>query len=97
MSQQHTVRGRATSVFSENGNTNVVYHATKVVRFNDKEIELNTGGWRTNTTKTRMNQASNQFDLGYVVRQKDYDWFVDYNGSTIPFNDSRITLKRALA
>ena len=54
----------------------VVYHKTTVVEASPDVVKLDTGGYRTATTKTRMNQAARQFDLGYTVRQKDYDWFV---------------------
>lgn len=30
----------------------------------------------TNTTKLRMNQAANQFGLGFGVYQKNHAWFV---------------------
>ena len=63
----------------------VRYHQTDVVKFNHEKIILNSGGWNTFTTKTRMNQASNQFGLGYYVYQRDFDWYVDYNGRTLEF------------
>ena len=69
------------------GFTNVVYHSTAVVRFNTAVIILDSGGWRTLTTKTRMNQASNQFNLGYYVFQKDFEWFVKYQDETHRFYD----------
>ena len=94
MSQQTKIGTHKTSVFTENGITKIVYHSTPVVSFNDKEIILNTGGYFTNTTKSRMNQASNQFDLGYSVYQKNWDWFVDYKGETIEFNGYRVYLPR---
>jgi hypothetical protein len=34
-----------------------------------------------------MNQASNQFGLGYQVYQKDWQWYVDFDGQTIDFHD----------
>ena len=37
------------------------------------------------TTKARMNQVSSQFDLGYYVFQKNFEWFVDYNNAVSPF------------
>ncbi len=73
--------------------TVVTYHSTDVVKFNEKKIILNNGGWRTNTTKNRINQTSNQFNLGYNVFQKDFEWFIEYNGKVIPF-ENNITLKR---
>jgi len=90
MSQQHTIGRTSTTVATENGFTNVTYHSTVVVKFNHDTIILNSGGWQTHTTKTRMNQASNQFDLGYSVFQKDYQWFVDYNNETIKFFDAMV-------
>ena len=93
MPQTQRVSGVATSIRGEEGRTIIRYHNTDVVSFNDKDVILNTGGWKTATTKTRMNQASNQFGLGYQVSQKKGDWFVDYKGKTIPFNDSVLTLE----
>lgn len=88
MGQQHKVSGRATSIYHHsNGTIAVRYHSTDVVMFNDKTITLDSGRWRTATTKTRMNQASNQFGLGYYVFQKDFSWFVEYKGKTIDFQD----------
>lgn len=62
--------------------TEVKYHDTVVVRFDKDHIELNTGGWKSKTTKLRMNQASEQFNLGYRVYQKNFEWFVSYKDDT---------------
>jgi hypothetical protein len=72
----HTLGTTATSVFTEDGWTKVVYHSTVVVKWNAETIELNTGGWSSATTKARMNQASNQYGLGYTVSQRNYKWYV---------------------
>ncbi|KKL13496.1 hypothetical protein LCGC14_2525150 [marine sediment metagenome] len=94
MGQTQRVSGRATSVFTDDdGIVNVVYHATHVVRvFPSGKIVLDTGGWRTVTTRTRMNQAANQFRLGYRVFQKDFGWFVEWKGETLPFDERTIAL-----
>lgn len=47
--------------------TEVVDYKTTIVSFTDETITLNTGGWWSRSTKIRMNQASQQFDLGYRV------------------------------
>ena len=93
MGQTQRVTGVATSIRGQEGKTIVRYHNTDVVIYDNRTIELNTGGWKTMTTKTRMNQASNQFGLGYQVSQKKGDWFVDYKGQTIPFNSDSLTLE----
>ena len=55
----------------------VTYHNTIVVKVvNDRFVILNTGGWYTTTTKRRMNQASKQYGLGYIVYQADFVWYV---------------------
>lgn len=58
-------------------NTLAVKYVNTVVVYNTpSRVVLNTGGWKTNTTKTRMNQAANQYYLGYQVFQKNYNWYV---------------------
>ena len=83
-----------TEVFTENGVTYVKYHNTRVVAFSEDAIMLDTGGWFTPTTKTRMNQTSNAFGLGFQVYQKNYEWFADYKGKTYEFTKDHLYLKR---
>ncbi len=99
MARQDRIGKTATVVFVDtDGMTKVVYHSTPVVSFNDKVIILKTGGWKTVTTKTRMNQTARQFALGFSVYQEDGDWFVDFNGKVLDFDaDKRfygLTLQR---
>jgi len=93
MAQTQEVRGTATSIFHGDDMTHVQYHATRVVSFNDRLIVLRSGGYHTNTTKTRMMQASNQFGLQFSVYQKNHDWFVTFGGKTVDFADG-MTLNR---
>lgn len=93
MSQQQRIGTVATTVYTnEHGQTVVKYHSTTVVAFDSVTIKLETGGWCSATTKTRMNQASNQFGLGYYVYQKDFTWFVRYKGRTIEWASNRDAL-----
>ena len=88
MSRWNEVGKHKTTVYNDDTHKCVKYHKTNVVRFNNKEIILNNGGWMTATTKLRMNQASNQFGLGYHVWQKDFEWFVTLpNGEEVEFED----------
>lgn len=94
MSQQQKVGTHRTTVATDaSGVTRVTYHSTVVVEFDHKTIILRTCGYRTATTKTRMNQASNQFSLGYSVFQKNYEWYVTFKGQTYQFKDG-ITIHR---
>ena len=59
------------------GSIEVKYHSTTVVHVDkDGTITLNHGGWMTATTKARMNEAADEFGLGYSVYQEKGKWFV---------------------
>jgi hypothetical protein len=95
MAQTLKVSGVATSIRAEGGRTIVRYHNTDVVSFDSSLIDLNTGGWKTATTKLRMNQAAAQFALGFYVSQSRGEWWVyPRDGDRIPFTGSRLILVR---
>jgi len=96
MEQQQKVGKTATAVRGNEVRVEVVYHQTQttIVTFDDKEITLDNGGWTTSTTKTLMNQASNQFGLGFGVCSIGWQWYAYYQGEIIPFNHSVLVLKR---
>lgn len=55
----------------------VTYVRTRIVAWDkDGNVTLNSGGWRTITTKRKMCQAARQFTLGYAVYQVKGEWFV---------------------
>lgn len=88
MAQTWTVRGVATTTMRKDGLLSIYYHGTEVVRVEKNgAITLNHGGWMSNTTKLRMNQASNQYRLGYQVFQKNGRWFVRWqkDNTTVEF------------
>lgn len=81
--QRFTGRARRIAPNVETGTINYFYHDTAVVGvFNDGTIRLNSGGFRTYTTKLAMNQASNQDGLGFGVVQKAGKWLVWWKGET---------------
>ena len=77
MSQQTRLSKGNTTVKTVKGKTVITFYSTDIVKFDSKSITLNSGGYQTATTKTRINQASNQFDLGYTIYQRNGEWFVD--------------------
>ena len=92
-----TIGNAATTVGVHDDNyTVVLFHTTPVVKFNDEEIILNSGGWKTSSTRARMNQTSNQYDLGFVVRQERGDWivYIDSRDQAILFTDG-MTIPRS--
>lgn len=72
----------------------VTYHDTIVIEFDDNQIILNTGGYKTTTTKRRMNQASKQFSLGIEVFQRKREWYVTQGNLVKQFIGDRVLLHR---
>lgn len=91
MPQSAICRGTATTIATVDGVTSVTYHATTVVKWDKWGIVLDSGGWRTATTKTRMNQAANQFGLEFRVYQEKGEWYVDTpHDSGMQFSDGMV-------
>lgn len=94
MPQNSEVRGVATSIRADREGTHVRYHNTDVVSFDTFSVTLRTGGWSTATTKLRMNQASNQFGLGFKVFQRNATWYVDLGYAILTFVGDELTWSR---
>lgn len=69
----------------------VTYHETEVARIDGDTVTLDSGGWRTVTTKRRMNQASKEWGRGFRVYQEKGEWFVWFcntpDEDALPFTD----------
>jgi hypothetical protein len=94
MAQLQKVSKNNTVVVDNKNGKQVVLHQTIVVKFDDKKIQLNNGGWVTTTTAVRMNQASNEYGLGYYVSRKGGEMFASFKGETIKFEGPTLTLTR---
>jgi len=107
MAQTSVVRGVHTKTYTdEGGDTCIEYRGTCVVKFSSTHIMLDTGGWKSATTKTRMTQAFNQFGLQVWVFQKNFEWFVAISppdatnnyypkdATEYPFTENRFTIDR---
>ena len=88
------LNGYKTRVLTNEEKARVFFHDTPVVTFDEKTIDLDHGGWRTRSTKVRMNQASQEFGLGFHVFQKAHEWFVDFHDKTYLFEVDTLTLNR---
>lgn len=87
MGQTQRISKNNTKITENDGMTCIRLHKTEVVRFNGEVIILDSGGWRTVTTKTRMNQTSNEYGLGYSVFADKGIWYVKHNGNTTLYHD----------
>ena len=75
-----------TQVITYTNSSDVYLHGNLIARIGETWIELFDGGWQSNTTKSRLNAILKEFGMdGEKVFQKNFDWFVQYNGSPIPF------------
>lgn len=91
MAQTQVVRGTATKVTRDDDAIRVFYHDTMVCKAeqvgNVVRITLNTGGYRTRTTKLRMNQFAAEYcSQQYGVYQKNGQWFVAINDRVTPIS-----------
>jgi len=63
----------------------VQYHMTVVAKIVDTsegmKVRLDSGGYKTFTTKKRMNQAFEHWKLPWIVYQKNHHWYL-YNTET---------------
>ena len=78
-----------------NSNTDcstVVLHRTAIAVYDHKNeaLKLNTGGYTTNTTKSRLNAILSELIAGARVYQKAFDWYLSYNNATYDFWDGMI-------
>lgn len=82
MSRADTIGKCATRVFTDSdGATCVQYHNTIVFKLSadKKTVTLDHGGWKTNTTKNRINQCFRQLvnrDKFFYVYQEKYEWYM---------------------
>jgi len=82
-----------TAVVEADGLSIVLLYGNKIAEVGDTFIRIFDGGWRTNTTKSRLNAIFNGCGLpSDGVFQKAGKWFIKTKGSTIPFSDG-LTLR----
>ena len=70
----------------------VVLHRTAIAVYDHKNeaLKLNTGGWYSVTTKSRLNAILQGLIAGASVFQRDFNWFLNYNNVTHDFMDGMI-------
>ena len=82
-------------VYNESTNCSQVYlhgHQIASVDHNTQAIKLDSCGYETVTTKSRLNAILDEVKYGAKVLQKNFVWFVKYNSQTVMFWDGMILL-----
>lgn len=78
MPRMNKIGKTATSVTrTPDGTVQVKYHDTVIIKVDKRgRVTLDHGGWKTYTTKTRMNQAASELNLDFSVYQDSGRWYV---------------------
>ena len=63
----------------------VFLHGNLIARIGETWIELFDGGHQSKTTKSRLNAILSEHGCGESIFQKNFQWFVNFQGSPIPF------------
>ena len=78
--------GHKTRLFETEDGYKVRYHATYIFEHNKRKnvYILNSGGWKTRTTKDRINK---ELPNNMYISQKNFEWFVHTPNETLNFED----------
>lgn len=82
----------------KNANTEVTYspernasyvmlHGHHIATVGDTWLELYNCGYKTATTKSRLNAILSEHGCGERIYQKDFEWFVSTKEGTVPFTE----------
>ena len=85
-------RYRNTKVWvADDGALYIKLHQTVIVKITpDGQVTLSSGGWKTPTTKNHINEVAHELGLDFGIYQRNYEWFIDYKGQQMPFEDGMV-------
>ena len=73
-------------VISYTNSSDVYLHGNLIARIGETWMELFDGGYQSVTTKSRLNALLSAFGMeGEYIFQKNFQWFIQYQGAPIPF------------
>ena len=81
--------------YNNNSNCSSVYlhgHQIATLDHNTNALKLDSCGYETVTTKSRLNAILEEVKYGCKVFQRKFEWFVSYNGQTRNFWDGMILI-----
>ena len=84
-----------TVCYNDSSNCSSVYlhgHQIATLDHNTNALKLDSCGYETVTTKSRLNAILEEVKYGAKVFQKNFVWFVQYNKQTLMFWDGMILL-----
>ena len=75
---------------SERDASYVMLHGNHIATIGDTFLELYTCGYKTPTTKSRLNAILKEHGNDARIFQRDFEWFVVDNGNTVPFTEGMV-------
>ena len=88
--------GSNTSVsYNSNTNCSSVYlhgHQIATLDHSTNALKIDSCGYQTVTTKSRLNAILEEVKYGCSIFQKNFDWFVTYNDEVASFWDGMILI-----
>ena len=63
-------------IFYKDGTEAIRFHSTDVLSAKGGVVTLNSGGWKTTTTKDRINGFLRHFDVPLYIQQRNHQWFI---------------------
>ncbi len=80
-----------TRVLHTDGVAEVYLHGNKIAEVGDTSLRLFDGGWRSNTTKSRLNAILKANGNGMEgIYQKDWQWYISHDGIVEEFESGMI-------
>jgi hypothetical protein len=76
-----------TQVVNIEGVSFVYLYNNLIAMVGDTWLELFDGGWKTNTTKARLNSILQEHGAGERVYQKNFEWFISTKDGEVPFGN----------
>ena len=86
-------------VYNDNTDCSEIYlHGHKIAVYDHKNeaVKLNSFGYKTVTTKSRLNAILDEVKYGAKVFQRQFDWYLSYNKQTVDFWDGMILTEGGL-
>ena len=68
----------------------VYLHGNHIATIGDTFLELYTCGYKTNTTKSRLNAILKEHGNDARIFQSNFEWFVIDNGQKVPFTEGMV-------
>lgn len=92
--RQGNITVERTAIVGEGERIDIILHNTAVViKHETGDVTLNTGGWRTVTTKTAINRALNLMGVKAYVHQVKGEWYVSINGERVKWEERTFTIR----